>query len=673
MPGRERLEEALRQTQTRLLLIHRISTGIASGMSVRSVIEHAVHEIARLFGGLRVAYSTLDERSQLTIVHSTQPKDMPDLTGLEVDLTGVPDYLRDLQAFRPVVVEDVLTDARVAPLAQTLTATSARAILDVPLQHADKPAGVLFFDSALPRKWSGHEIESLSDVAKLLSVAIANAHVEQQRRQAEEQTEAQRDFALQVLGAMGQGLMVSRASAGADGHIEYINPAGARILGYTPDEVLGKSAWCFVVPEDLPYLKEARAQRQAGISSTYEARLRRRDGSIVHALISGAPRLREGTLIGSIVVFTDLTERKKAEEALAASRAESQALLDAIPDLMCRLNRDGTVVGYKGERETDVGVPPEVALGRTIYELFPDLAPQVMRAVDRALRTGKTQALEYQVLIRGSLRDREGRVVATSKNEAVLIVRDITEQRSAERMKDFFVSMVSHELRTPLTAVRGALGLLSDGVLDELPDKGRQMLDIATANTERLIRLTNDILEVQRIRLGKFEIEKGLCNAADLMVQAVDAVRPLAAKGGVKVEYATPDVHMSADSDRIVQVLTNLLSNAIGHSPLGTTIHLMAEGRADRAVFQVKDQGPGIPVYELEHIFDAFRQVEAPDLRGKGGIGLGLFICRSIIDAHGGRIWAESAPGEGSTFSFSLPLSGEPSPAATGWLSDGLP
>jgi len=496
-------------------------------------------------------------------------------------------------------------------------------------------------------------------------VAIANAHAEQQRQRAKEEAKAQRDFAFQVMDAMGQGLTVTNVDALA----EYINPAGARMLGYAPEELVGRRTWDFVVPEDLHLMAETHAQRRAGISSTYEARLRRRDGSIVHALVSGTPRFREGTLIGSIVVFTDLTERKKAEETLAASEAQSQALLNAIPDLMCRLSRDGVIVGYKVEREAEVAVPPDVALGRTIQELFPDLAPQIMRTVERALHTGTVQTLEYQILTRGSLRDREARVVAAGKDDVVMIIRDVTDQRSAQRMKDFFVSMVSHELRTPLTAVHGALGLLTDGLLGEFPEKGRRMLDIATANTERLIRLTNDIIEVQRIRLGKFEIVRGMCSATDLMVHAVDAVRPLAAKTQVGLEYRPHEVQVSVDSDRIVQVLTNLLSNAIRFSPEGTTVRLTAERRDDQVVFHVQDRGPGIPVYELENVFEAFKQVEAPDMRWKGGIGLGLFICRSIVEAHGGRIWAESTPGEGSTFSFTLPLGSETSVATAAALS----
>jgi signal transduction histidine kinase len=216
--------------------------------------------------------------------------------------------------------------------------------------------------------------------------------------------------------------------------------------------------------------------------------------------------------------------------------------------------------------------------------------------------------------------------------------------------------MVSHELRTPLTAIHGALALLTEGVLGPIPDRAREMLGVAAANAERLIRLTNDIIDVQRLRLGKFEIIESACNAADLAAQAVDAARVLAARAGVTLECAAQAVPLVADGDRIVQVLLNLVGNAIRHSPPGSTVSVTAGQRGDRVVFQVSDRGPGIPVYNLESIFEAFQQADAPDTRTKGGLGLGLYISRKIIEAHGGRIWAESTPGEGATFTFTLPL-----------------
>jgi PAS domain S-box-containing protein len=240
---------------------------------------------------------------------------------------------------------------------------------------------------------------------------------------------------------------------------------------------------------------------------------------------------------------------------------------------------------------------------------------------------------------------------------AVVIFKDITERQIIERMKDEFVSVVSHELRTPLTSICSALGLLSKNSLDSQPTKKQRMLEIAFENTNRLVRLINDILDIERINSGKVTMHFQICNAADLMTQAVDEMRAMAEKAEITLCVAPLDAQLWADPDRIVQTLTNLVSNAIKFSPSGSTVWLSAELKmTPHILFQVKDEGWGIPSDKLETIFDRFQQVDASNSRNQGGTGLGLAICRSIIQQHGGAIWAESTLEQGSTFYFTLPL-----------------
>jgi len=236
------------------------------------------------------------------------------------------------------------------------------------------------------------------------------------------------------------------------------------------------------------------------------------------------------------------------------------------------------------------------------------------------------------------------------------IQTDITDRRVVERMKDEFVSLVSHELRTPLTSIRGALGILATGLLNTQPERSQRMLEIALTNTDRLVRLVNDILDIERIESGKVTMTKDLCDAANLMIQAADAMRAMAEKAGVTFSVSPVSVWLRVDSDKIIQTLTNLLSNAIKFSTEGAMIWLTAEYQGEQMLFQVKDQGRGIPADRLETIFGRFVQLDASDSRQKGGTGLGLAICRSIVQQHGGRIWAESTLGEGSTFCFTLPV-----------------
>lgn len=244
---------------------------------------------------------------------------------------------------------------------------------------------------------------------------------------------------------------------------------------------------------------------------------------------------------------------------------------------------------------------------------------------------------------------------------------DISDRREIERLKDEFVSVVSHELRTPLTSIRGALGLLASGLLSTQPENGQRMLEIAVNNTDRLVRLINEILDIERIESGKVIMAKQTCDAANLMLQAADAMRPIAEKAGVTLLVYPISARLWADADRIIQTLTNLLSNAIKFSPEGSRVWLTAEvGRGgDQILFRVKDQGRGIPADKLETIFERFGQVDASDSRKKGGTGLGLAICRSIVQHHGGHIWVESTLGQGSTFFFTLPVLREEKPAPT--------
>jgi CheY-like chemotaxis protein len=238
-------------------------------------------------------------------------------------------------------------------------------------------------------------------------------------------------------------------------------------------------------------------------------------------------------------------------------------------------------------------------------------------------------------------------------------------------MKDEFVSVVSHELRTPLTSIRGALGLLASGLLTTQPEQGKRMLEIAVNNTDRLVRLINDILDIERIESGKVIMAKETCDAANLMIQAADAIRVIAEKAEVTLSVSPVSARLWADPDRIIQTLTNLLGNAIKFSTAGSTVWLTAH-LGEQMLFQVKDQGRGIPADKLETIFERFGQIDASDSRKKGGTGLGLAICRSIVQQHEGRIWAESTLGEGSTFFFTLPVLRQDKPVVTAAASSPL-
>jgi DNA-binding response OmpR family regulator len=229
-------------------------------------------------------------------------------------------------------------------------------------------------------------------------------------------------------------------------------------------------------------------------------------------------------------------------------------------------------------------------------------------------------------------------------------------------MKDEFISTVSHELRTPLTSIRGALGLLSSGILGEANEKATNLLRIALTNSDRLVRLINDILDLERIQSGREPLAFRSVQLADVVTQAIEDMQPMADAAGVQLIHDSTKVEISADSDRLLQVVTNLLSNAVKFSPPNSPVSVMLRPGVTGVILSVIDHGRGIPADKLEAIFGRFQQVDASDSRQKGGTGLGLAICRTIVLQHSGRIWAERNPVRGSTFRIFLPY--HPAPAA---------
>ena len=221
----------------------------------------------------------------------------------------------------------------------------------------------------------------------------------------------------------------------------------------------------------------------------------------------------------------------------------------------------------------------------------------------------------------------------------------LQQRKHLDTLKDEFISTVSHELRTPLTSIRAALGLLSAGVAGKVDEKAANLLRIASSNTDRLVRLINDILDLERMESGRAPLMIRRCSLPELVQQAVDTMKSMAEAAGVRLEIApepanTP-ITFDGDSDRILQVLTNLLSNAIKFSPSGAPVRILTASDGNNLVLQIEDSGRGVPPDKLETIFDRFGQVEAADAKQKGGSGLGLAICRSIVVQHGGTIWAE--------------------------------
>jgi len=245
----------------------------------------------------------------------------------------------------------------------------------------------------------------------------------------------------------------------------------------------------------------------------------------------------------------------------------------------------------------------------------------------------------------------------------------LAQRSDMDVVKDEFISTVSHELRTPLPSIRGALGLLSAGLLGNVDGKAQNLLRIASSNTERLIRLINDILDLERMESGRAPLKLRRCSILDMAREAVDTMTPMADGASIQLDLTCnaprDSIYFDADPDRILQVLTNLLSNAIKFSPEDSKVSVQIDSDTNSVALKVVDRGRGIPADKLDAVFDRFQQVESGDASKKGGTGLGLAICRSIIQQHGGAIWAQpNQSGPGTTLWMQLSRSARASDTA---------
>lgn len=459
------------------------------------------------------------------------------------------------------------------------------------------------------------------------------------------------------------------------GRVAFMNPAAEVLLGWTEAELRGQelhgvlhargSNGCPEACTSCPMLDAMQAHRPF---RTDDAVLSRKDRVVIRVSVSATPIEKDGAVSGYVVAI----EEAQLRDSVARDYQRLEKMLEMLPVPVVVAEPGREIVSWANRAaERLLRVPreqiplmPDLGAG---YELRrQDGVPYTCESLplSRTLRYGEEVVGEEAVLVwpdgqtqhllvnTAPLRDDQGRVT-----EALVAFEDITRLKEHERLREEFVSVIAHDLRAPLQVISGYAQFL-----ESLPDaqRGSQREQRALAairtSTLRLSRMVGDLLDASRIVAHRLRLERSEVALSSLVQDTIEQLVDLLKEHPVRIDVRNEIPTVTADASRIEQVLTNLLTNAAKYSPEGAPIEIVVEHRDREVIVSVRDQGVGIAFWEIPHLFERFYRSPAARRAEREGLGVGLYIVRGLIEAHGGRIWVESEEGRGSTFTFALPV-----------------
>ncbi len=455
-------------------------------------------------------------------------------------------------------------------------------------------------------------------------------------------------------------------SIGDKGIVTYVSPYIESFIEYSPDEVIGHHFKEFIYKKDVRRLKEGFISVMSGKSISNEYRILTKSGEIKWMHTSSKPIFKGDRIIGVHGVITDVTEKRKAEEELKKSESKSRAILDAIPDLMFRLNKDGVFIDYKAKREEDLYLPPSEFLGKNIDDVLPNnLVKLVKYHIKRALETGTVQVFEYQLEVKGELRDYEARMVISGEDDVLSIMREITERKKmeeelvkVEKLESLGVLAggIAHDFNNILTGILGNITLAKMDT--KVNDEMFKVLTDAEKATKQAKDLTQQLLTFSR---GGAPVKKSIY-IGDLIEDSVNFALS-GSNCSCKFSISDDILPVEVDEGQMNQVIQNLIINSDQAMPEGGVINVtvrnvtisdkdslpLDEGKY--LVISIRDNGVGIPKEHIQKMFDPYFTTK------QRGSGLGLATAYSIIKRHDGHITVKSELGIGTTFNIYIPTS----------------
>jgi len=600
---------------------------------------------------------------------------------------------------RAVSTEDWKVDPSLRYRPETVAALeegdSPRAFVAVPIIIPNEAFGVLLGGARARRRFTRPDVRMLSSMAAQAAVAIENARLYMVTQDNLAAAALLNEAARTLHRTLDARRLLPDALAGV-GQTFGAEAAAVILFG---DAGAGQGTvirWGAMPENAMRALAEPLRRREAPL---LVADVATRADLIPAGLLEPGPhglaafpvRGRSRVLGGIALLFAGYRSPSEAETRLLAAYADqlamaldNTALFEEAENKKTQLEQvfastsdgflvadlTGRVVAFNRQAGELLGIPADEVVGRPFPRLVESLGHSVSwdqpgaRALVAVIASASPAASSGDLELRGPeartlgwraapMRDLLGAGVGVT-----ITFNDVTRQREIDRMKTEFVSTVSHELRTPLTSIKGSLHLLLSDPSLQLDATQRQLVDISVKNTDRLIRLITNILDISKIEAGHIQLELGMHSVDEFVSVAVDGIAAFAESRNILIEsHVEPGLpQVRVDGDRMVQVVTNLLSNAIKFSPSGSTVQVSTRRAGGQLELRVTDHGRGIAPEDMGKLFKKFQQLDGSNVRSVGGTGLGLAICRGIVEEHGGSIGVDSRVGHGATFTVTLPL-----------------
>ncbi len=560
----------------------------------------------------------------------------------------LPWWVKELQQDRAVNVShlDDLPESA-STEREILASQNIQSVLVVPMRGDKRLAGFIGFDSVQKQRlWHAEEVRLL----RMASDIIANTFI-RQKTQAE--LETQRDFAELIMNTIGQGITVN----GIDSAFEYVNPKFAEMIGVPAKNLIGKFLKDHIYFHDQPVFEEASRNRIKKLSTSCEIRLVSAQGKIINTLVTGSPRISDSHVVGSIAVVTDLTEILQAKDALQKNEERMRAFLDAVPDMIFRMDKTGTFLDFKVAEGQKLYAPAKDIIGLSITKLMPpEVVALTQKHIKEALKSQHPQVFTYQLHEEDGTYTYEAHMVTSSTDEIVVVMHDISQYARLEQMKTDFVNRASHELRTPLTTSLLMTSLLDDTL--KLNEEEREYWQVLKKQLDRQRNLLEDLLTLGRLESGRYQNELGQIALDAIMEESIQELKPQIQlkelNTFINIQKNIPQI--SASQEAIQRVFTNILSNAIKFSTKQKNIYINMQEVEDNIQISVRDEGIGIPSEDLPHVANRFFRASNASRYEVQGSGIGLHIVKNTVEGFGGSFKLKSVENEGTEIVLTFPI-----------------